>query len=307
MDIRNPKAIIGTNSWGSSLYGKMVRGTSVDIETIKQSVETAISEDLLFFDLARDYGLGKAQPMLGDIGTKGLYISAKFTPFTKYKKGQVRKSLEKDLLDFKQSYVDVYWLHLPVDLEENLNEMIELFYEGKIHHIGISNFNLDECIAAKKILDKARIPLYGVQNHYSLINREWEKQGVISWCKENDILFWAWAVLEEGMLVDPKIKTKKSIMKIMFNQKKKKLAPLYQYMYEIGEKYHLTIPQVAIAYCCNKGIVPICGCRRPKQVIELSQACNITFQEDEIKRLEKISDALNIHILGADMFRFAVK
>ena len=42
--------------------------------------------------------------------------------------------------------------------------------------------------------------LCGVQNHYSIISREWEKNGLLSWCKENDISFWAWAVLEEGML-----------------------------------------------------------------------------------------------------------
>ena len=36
----------------------------------------------------------------------GLVISAKYTPFTHYKKGRVRKSLVKDLDDFKRDYVD---------------------------------------------------------------------------------------------------------------------------------------------------------------------------------------------------------
>lgn len=102
------------------------------------------------------------------------------------------KSIKKDLTDFHREYVDIYWLHLPNDMEDNLKEMIKLYNEGKIHNIGISNFNLEECKRAKSILDHAGIPLYGVQNHYSLINREWERKGVIAWCKEHGINFWAW-------------------------------------------------------------------------------------------------------------------
>ena len=78
--------------------------------------------------------------------------------------------------------------------------MIELHREGRIGHIGVSNFNLAECKKAKRILDAAGVPLYGVQNHYSLIARDWEDFGVVDWCRDNGIQFWAWAVLEEGIL-----------------------------------------------------------------------------------------------------------
>ena len=158
-------------------------------------MELAKEKDLLIFDLAQDYGFGRAQKMIGEFGTEDIILSSKFTPMTGYKNGQVRRSLMKDLSDFKRDYVDIFWLHLPKDREENLAEMIELYHEGKIRHIGISNFNLSECKQAKMILDKAEIPLYGVQNHYSLIARDWEKNGVVGWCRENGISFWAWAVL----------------------------------------------------------------------------------------------------------------
>ena len=36
MDILNPPAVVGTNSWGSSAYGKLLRGESVDVETIRK-------------------------------------------------------------------------------------------------------------------------------------------------------------------------------------------------------------------------------------------------------------------------------
>ena len=160
---------------------------------------------------------------------------------------------------------------------------------------------------AKAILDKAGIPLYGVQNHYSLINREWEKNGLVDWCFRNGISFWAWAVLEEGMLTDPKVKTKMSLMKLMFNRKKRKLHSLYQLMEKVGEAHGITIPQVAMAFCASKGIVPVCGCRKPYQVDQLQDAVSVTLSDSEIKSLENEADKLNVKILGADMFRFAVK
>jgi len=307
MDISKPLAVVGTNSWGSALYGKVLRGSSVDMDTIKKTMNLAKEKGLRIFDLAQDYGLGKAQKMMGEFGTKDVIISSKFTPpLTGYKPGQVKKSFQKDINDFKRNYIDIYWLHLPSNMDKYLPEIIELYQEGKIHNIGISNFNLNECKQSKLILDKFNIPLYGVQNHYSLINRKWEKDGLVDWCKNNNISFWAWAVLEEGILIDPKIKSSTSIMKLIFNRKKHKLQSLFEIMNKIGKKYNITIAQVAMSFCVSKGIVPICGCRKPYQVEQLYEAANIKLTNEEIKQLEDEADKINITILGADLFRFAV-
>lgn len=307
MDILHPIVVIGTNSWGSAAYSVMVRGSYVKDETIQKAMQTAKRYDLKIYDLARDYGFGKAQKMIGDFGTEGIYISAKYTPFSGYKAGCVRKSLEKDLRDFHREYVDIYWLHLPTDIEPHLKEIIKLVQEGKIRHVGVSNFNLKECKLAKRILEEAGLKLYGVQNHYSIISREWETNGLLDWCRENDISFWAWAVLEEGMLVDPRVKTKGSVMKLIFNRQKRKMRVLYRNMIRIADAHRITVPQVAIAFCVNKGIVPVCGCRKPKQVKELAEATNVVLTEKEIKILELSADKANAKIMGPDLFRPFVK
>lgn len=304
------KAVIGTNSWGGKAYGKALRGSYVEDSVIKDAMCEAVNQGLMIYDLARDYGLGKAQKMFGDfaeeIGEDSLIISAKYTPFTHYRRNCVRKSLEKDLADFRRSYVDIYWLHLPTDIEQHLSEIIGLYNEGKIRNIGVSNFTLEECRLAKRILDKAGIPLYGVQNHYSLISREWEKNGLLDWCRENGIAFWAWAVLEEGMLTDPRVKTKISLMKFFMDRQKRKMYELYRVMIAVAKRHDITVPQVAEAYCVNKGIVPICGCRKPKQVRELAEAVNVKLTSGEIRRLEEAADQSGAKVLGHDLFRFAV-
>lgn len=301
------KCVVGTNSWGGSLYGKLLRGESVDESVIKEAFDSARAKGLAVFDLAQDYGFGQAQKMIGRFGCGDVLISSKFTPTGRYKAGQVKKSFEKDLADFGRSYVDIYWLHLPNDICENLAEIIDLYRDGKIRHIGVSNFTLDECRLAKSILDASGIPLYGVQNHYSLLCRDWERNGLVDWCRANGISFWAWAVLEEGMLTNPKSKSKKSVMKLIFNRKKKKLKPLYELMESIGNQHNISIPQVAMSFCSSKGIVPICGCRKAYQVEQLYNAVNVKLSDAEIKMLEAEADRLNVTILGADVFRFAVR
>lgn len=154
---------------------------------------------------------------------------------------------------------------------------------------------------------QAGIPLFGVQNHYSLIDREWEKKGLLSWCKENEVQFWAWAVLEEGGSTGPKQKDEKfAIMKAIYSRKRRKLNHLFTLMKEVGKNHDLTIPRVAISFVANKGIVPICGCRKPYQVEQLGVAANTKLSETEMKQLEAVADELNVKVLGPDLFRFAV-
>ena len=306
MSVYETKAVIGTNSWGGRAYGKLLRGSYVEDSVIKEAMQEAERQGLMVYDLARDYGLGKAQKMLGSFGTEDIIFSAKYTPTGHYRKNSVRRSFEKDLADFRRSYIDIYWLHLPADIEQHLTEIIELYREGKIHNIGVSNFTLEECRLAKSILDSAGVPLYGVQNHYSLISREWEKNGLLDWCKENGVSFWAWAVLEEGMLTDPRVKTKFSLMKLFMDRQKRKMHELYRVMIAVAKRHDITVPQVAEAYCANKGIVPVCGCRKPKQVRELAEAVNVRLTAGEIRRLEDAADRSGAKVLGADMFRIFV-
>ncbi len=161
--MNNPRAVIGTNSWGSAAYEKIIRGSVVDNDTLKEAMKTAVKS---FVDSARDYGFGKGPKLIGMCCPGEIKISSKYTPFTKFKPGQVRESVDKDLKDFGRTSIEVYWLHMPNDIPQYMAELIELYQEGKIENIGVSNFNLQECKIAKSILDKAGIPLFGVQNHY---------------------------------------------------------------------------------------------------------------------------------------------
>ena len=305
MELENIKAVIGTNSWGSSAYEKVLRGDYVGEMALKELVDAAAEKGFYVLDTAQDYGFGLGQKIIGNIKREDTVISAKYTPMGAYKQDQVRKSLEKDLQDIGRDYVDIYWLHLPSSVEENLAEMIALYKEGKIRNVGISNFNLEETQAAKKILEETGVPLYGVQNHFSVLSRGWDRQGLISWCRENCIAFWGWATLEEGVLTGKQ--KSKGALEFFFGGKRKKLKLLFDVMESIGGKYGLDTAGTAIAYSCAKGVIPIVGCRKTSRIDPLFKAVNAKLTEEDILALEKAADETRTTVLGDDTFRFAVK
>ena len=78
MDIMHPTAVIGTNAWGSKAYSKAMRGSYVSDDILIEAIGESKKQDIQVFDMARDYGLGKAQKMLGQFGTQDIIISAKY-------------------------------------------------------------------------------------------------------------------------------------------------------------------------------------------------------------------------------------
>lgn len=67
-------------------------------------------------------------------------------------------------------------------------------------------------------------------------------------------------------------------------------------MESVGERYHMSIAQVAISYCASKGIVPICGCRKPYQVEALAEAVNAQLSDEDLLLLEEKADMLKVRL-----------
>lgn len=297
------RGVIGTNSWGSEPYEKAIRGSYVDDETIARTVDMALSHGLDVFDTADDYGFGYAQRLLGSLRAgRPLEISAKYTPIRRYRYGQVYEAFDRQCSELGVDSIDYYWLHLPNDIERNLVEVADLYQRGKIGHVGVSNFSLREAMLAKEFLDGHDVPLYGVQNHFSLLDREEEASGMLAWCRENHLAFWGWAALEEGILSG----NPTGPMGMALQGKARRLGPLFGAMREVGSAHALTTAQVALAYCASKGVVPICGCRKPYQAQQFAMALEANLTSEEVKGLEDTADGCGVKILRTDMFRFAV-
>ena len=200
-------------------------------------------------------------------------------------------------------YIDIYWIHNPADVEKWTPGLISLLKSGKVRRVGVSNHNLAQIKRADEILREAGFRVSAVQNHFSLLYRSSEKAGILDYCKENDIDFFAYMTLEQGAL-SGKYGTANPMPEgsgraATYNPILPKLDNLIAAMREIGESHNATVSQVAIAYAINKGTYPIIGVTKPCHVEEAAAAAKIRLSADEIQLLEKLGAETGVDTKGS--------
>ena len=284
--------LIGTWAWGSGYNGaSMVFGKKTDEDTLKQSFEEAVKSGFLKWDTAAVYGMGSCEKLLGNLmeGRNDIYISTKFFPGKKYKTGALAKSFDESMQRLKRDSADLFWIHVPNNLEANIKEAIPLMKEGKIKSLGISNVSLQHIKIAEEILAKEGLKLGAVQNHFSLLRND--QQPIIDYCNGNGIMYCAYMVLEQGALSGHYSAEKHfptfSMRNFSFPKSKfKKIEGLLSVMKEIADKYEIDSSQIPILWTIAKGAVPIVGITKPSHAVKLAEAINVNLTDEEITRIE---------------------
>lgn len=158
------------------------------------------------WDTAYVYGMGASEKILASF-TKPLprhsyYISTKFTPqlANLNMKNPVEDMLDKSLKCFGIEYVNMFWIHNSADVEKWTPMLVPIVKSGKAKNIGLSNHSFIQLKKATSILEREGIHLSAVQNHFSLLYRNYQNNGLIQWCHDNSIEFWGYMVLEQGAL-----------------------------------------------------------------------------------------------------------
>ena len=81
--------------------------------------------------------------------------------------------------------IDLYQFHAPdprVPLEDSVGELVKLQQEGKIRHIGVSNFSVAELERVARIAT-----IVSVQNRYNITARR--SDDVVTYCEQRKIAF----------------------------------------------------------------------------------------------------------------------
>lgn len=299
-NISIPLCAVGTWGWGKGYNGgKTVFGSVPTIKELSECYNILKDNGLFIFDTAAVYGMGASEKILGDFSENDdkIIISSKFTPNKFQSASAMEKSLNKSLKRLKRNYIDIYWLHNSINLERNLKTAIKLLKNGKIKNIGLSNCTLDEIKYAQKVLSDNGYHLFGVQNHYSLLHRYSEQTGIIKWCKENNTKFFAYMVLEQGVLAGKTEFSRFSRRGKSYDKNKiKKVYPLIQILKATGKKYNISVAQTVIAHAVSKNIIPIIGARKPSQAKELIKVTGIKLTDNEISEIEKIAKSIKIEV-----------
>lgn len=231
-------------------------------------------------------------------------ISDKFTPQCA---DASSKTAMKDMVEMQLGLMgldcfDIYWIHNVWDAPKWTEELAK-YFEGKdnVPMLGVSNHNLAEIKQADEIMKSHGLKLSAVQNHYSLINRSSEDSGILNYCRENGITFFAYMVLEQGAL-SGKYDTAHpmpagSARAETYNPVLDKLEILNAELKRLADKYHVGAAQIPVAWAIAKGTLPVIGVTKTSHVEDAVKAVNISLAEEETAGLEKLADSLGINAI----------
>ncbi|BCM16423.1 aldo/keto reductase [Mesorhizobium sp. J8] len=306
--LKTPKVALGTWAWGDSgetgdgYFGSPLTRTSRD-----EIADKAHAAGFTLWDTAAVYGMGRSETVLGEVlkrFPRGDYqLSTKFTPQAAGPGADpMADMLEQSLARLGTGYIDLYWIHNPADVARWTPHLIPLLKSGKVRHVGVSNHRLGEIELADRILGKDGFRVEAVQNHYSLLYRGSEDAGILDYCRDHGIPFFAYMVLEQGALsgkYSPENPLPEGSNRAeTYNGMLPQLKALTDKLASIGQKQGAAAADVATAWAIAKGTTPIIGVTRPAHIDGLVRATSITLPSDDIAQLEALADAAGVNTRG---------
>lgn len=271
------------------------------------AVLTALDKGINWIDTAAAYGLGHSEELIG----KTLKQTSQ-KPFIATKcslrwdqKGQIINCLEgqsireechASLKRLDIDVIDLYQIHWPRpdrDIEQAWEEMARLAEEGKVQHLGVSNFNLDQVKRVQKIR-----PVASLQPHYNMLHREVENE-VLGYCAENNIGVIAYSPMERGLLTGKFSQERLAGLALHDHRRRSPdfhepqfsaTLELVERLRSIAERNGVSLAQLAINWVLRRKEVTaaIVGARRPDQIAETVQAADRTLSPDDIEEIEQL-------------------
>ena len=294
---------IGFGAWaiggGNWEFGWGPQDDEKAINAIRQAIEVGMN----WIDTAAVYGLGHSEELVAKalegvsnkpyVFTKcGLVWDSSRKVSRNIKGESIRRECEASLSRLKTDVIDLYQIHWPMeeDIEEAWEMMEKLRQEGKVRHIGVSNFDKEQIKRCQGIA-----PVSSLQPPYSLIMREYEEE-VLPYCKEQDIGVIVYSPMASGMLTGAM--TRERIKNMPDNDWRKKdhkfrepeltrNLELAEKLKEIGEKHNCSAGEVAIAWTLRNPAVTgsIVGGRSASQVDGISRAWDIELSEEDLSEI----------------------
>lgn len=230
-----------------------------DGEKVIQAVLTAINDGYRHIDTAFIYqnekGIGQAIKQSA-IKRKELFITTKVWN-TDRGYEQTLKAFEISLHNLQLDYIDLYLIHWPANPRqfenwkqintETWKALEKLYKDGKVKAIGVCNFMVNHLEA---LLETSEIKPMINQIEFHPGHTQ---DGVISFCKDNDILVEAWSPIGQGKILNNEL------------------------LQSIAKKHDVNVGQLCIQFALQQGILPL-----PKSVTPVNIKNNLHLPEFKI-------------------------
>jgi len=279
---------------------------SMDDKLSNKIVKSAFDNGINWFDTAEAYGGGISETKLAKglkaakIKDEDVIIATKWSPILKRSKS-VKKTIS-DRIKYLEPYtIDLHQIHNQMSISsirKQVDAMADLYDEGKIRSIGVSNFSTKNTILTNDILKERGLTLASNQVNYSLVHRNIESNGLLDAAKELDITIIAWSPLQMGVLTgiyhftENAFKNKTIGKKVMIKRYLNKSLELMKELDIIAKEHNITIAQVALNWLINyhgDSVAAIPGATKPKQAEQNGQVMNFKLTKTELNDLEELS------------------
>jgi aryl-alcohol dehydrogenase-like predicted oxidoreductase len=295
---------IGFGAWaiggGDWQYAWGPQEDKHSIEAILRALDAGIN----WIDTAAVYGLGHSEQVVGTalksttikpyIFTKSSMTWGEDRKIVQTMK-KIREEVEGSLRRLGVDVIDLYQIHWPVpdaELEEGWTTMAELQREGKVRHIGVSNFSVAQMERALKIA-----PITSLQPPYSMINRSIEAE-ILPFCQQHNIGVINYSPMQSGLLTGAM--TRERIAKMPqddFRRNTKQFQEpllsrnleLVDLLRAIGKPHNVEPGVVAIAWTLHNPAITaaIVGGRSAGQVEGILPAATFRLSEKEFQQIGK--------------------
>ena len=296
---------IGLGTWAIGGAGWAASWGAQDDNDSIGAIHRAVDLGLNWIDTAAVYGLGHAEEIVGRALKGRSHRPYIFTKCSRkigadgqltgvLKAASIRQEVEDSLRRLQVDVIDLYQIHWPIpdeDIEEGWRTMAELKQAGKVHYIGVSNFDASQL---KRIQEIA--PVSSLQPPYSLVRREIEAE-ILPFCLQHNIGVIVYSPMASGLLTGAM--TPERILSLPENDWRSRNAQfrepllsrnlaLVTLLHNIGKRHDKTPGEVAIAWTLHNPAVTaaIVGSRRPSQLDQVVGAADFRLSADEVQEIE---------------------
>ncbi|MCK5801806.1 MAG: aldo/keto reductase [Lentisphaeria bacterium] len=266
-------------------------------DELLRAMRAAYEGGINFFDTADAYGDGLAETVLGeflaDVPRDEIVVCTKvfnhFNPdasrYPDLSPAHIRERCEIELRRLGVDTIDIYLLHMVdsltpmADVTQTLDELLR---EGKIRHYGVSNHNVEQFRALR------RLGRYEVQQPpYSFIAKEIEKD-LLPYCESEDVGVMVYSPLHKGLLTGKYVGTEEFADFRQFHpdfqgERFQRIATAVQGVRTLAEGYGMSIYQLILgATLMHPGIqVAVVGIKTEAQIREACAAMGKTISRPD--------------------------
>ncbi len=184
-----------TNLWATRTGFGAIPIQRINREEAKKLLLRAYEAGINYYDTARSYSDSEEKIGYAFEGLRDNIIIATKTPATN--QNDLLEHIEMSLNNLKTDYIDIYQMHNPAEVYEDVYEgLVKLKEKGKIRHIGITYHSREKAEIAVKSgkFDTLQFPLTFISSDEDL--------ELINTCKKYDVGLLAMKGLAGGLIND---------------------------------------------------------------------------------------------------------